>query len=417
MKTIYPAFFDPKLWCEGHLVRLMAAIVSEVQASGSSTVRGTSPVQVVLVGPSLRTWLGGQEVQLDLLSRNWAGDVSVQILLVPNNPKLPGAMAWAERIPLLRTLLRFPVYLESIWRAAKQAEIVHAFSASHSSFLLAPLPACLLGCWLGKKTVIHYHSRRALEHLQDSALARWMLRHIDAIVVPSTYLAGVFQQFGMRATVVPNVVDLTQFPYRPRVPLRPLLLCTRNFDNYCGVDNVVRAFRGIKSAIPAARLSLVGKGKGEQFIRRLIAALRLEDVEFAGAIPRERIHEAYANADIFINASRGDNMPVSILEAFASGLPVASSAAGGIPHMLTHEVNGLLSEVDDYEGLANNVLRLLQDPTLAHALAQNAHESAKKCSWTAVRTRWLEIYESLQRYELAHPGEGIKSATTSSKYL
>jgi len=171
MKTIYPAFFDPKLWCEGHLVRLMAAIVSEVQASGSSTVRGTSPVQVVLVGPSLRTWLGGQEVQLDLLSRNWAGDVSVQILLVPNNPKLPGAMAWAERIPLLRTLLRFPVYLESIWRAAKQAEIVHAFSASHSSFLLAPLPACLLGCWLGKKTVIHYHSRRALEHLQDSALA------------------------------------------------------------------------------------------------------------------------------------------------------------------------------------------------------------------------------------------------------
>jgi glycosyltransferase involved in cell wall biosynthesis len=360
-------------------------------------------VRVVLVGPSLRTWLGGQEVQLDSLARNWVEDVSVQILLVPNNPKLPGAIAGAERIPLLRTLLRFPLYLESVWRAAKQADIVHAFSASHSSFLLAPLPACLVGRWLGKKTLVHYHSCRAREHLQDSALARWMLRHIDAIVVPSTYLADVFQQFGVHVTVVQNVIDLTQFPYRPRVPLRPLLLCTRNFDDYCGVDDVVRAFRRIKSAIPAARLCLVGKGKQEQFIRRLIAELSLEDVELAGAIPRERIHKVYANADIFINASRGDNMPVSILEAFASGLPVASSAAGGIPHMLTHEVTGLLSEVGDYESLANNVLRFLQHPTSAHAWAQNAYESAKHCSWTAVRTRWLEVYESLQRDELANP--------------
>jgi glycosyltransferase involved in cell wall biosynthesis len=374
----------------------MAATVSEVKAPGLSSVRGNSPVRIVLIGPSLRTWLGGQEVQLDALARNWAGDVSVQILLVPNNPKLPGAIAWVERIPLLRTLLRCPLYLESIWRAAKQADIVHAFSASHSSFLLAPLPAILVGRWLGKQTVVHYHSRRAREHLQDSALARWILRHIDAIVVPSTYLADVFREFGMRTTVVPNVVDLAQFSYRPRISLRPLLLCTRNFDDYCGVDDVVRAFRRIKSAIPAARLCLVGKGKQEPFIRRLVAELCLEDVEFAGAILPHQIHGVYANADIFINASRGDNMPVSILEAFASGLPVASSAAGGIPHMLSHEITGLLSEVGDYESLANNVLRFLQDPTLAHALAQNAHEGAKQCSWAAVRTRWLDVYESLQ---------------------
>ncbi len=94
-------------------------------------------------------------------------------------------------------------------------------------------------------------------------------------------------------------------------------------------------------------------------------------------------------------------MPVSILEAFASGLPVVTTAAGGIPYMVTHEVTGLLSEVGDCEGLANNALRLLQDPILAQLLAQNAHEAAKQCSWTAVRTRWLAVYESLQRMELS----------------
>ena len=89
-------------------------------------------------------------------------------------------------------------------------------------------------------------------------------------------------------------------------------------------------------------------------------------------------------------------MPVSILEAFASGLPVTTTAAGGIPHMVDHEVTGLLCEVGDCEGLANNVLRLLQDQPLAQALAHNAHEAVQQCSWTPVRKRWLAVYESLQ---------------------
>ena len=374
----------------------MDASVSEVLAPSIATSGRTSSVKVVLVGPSLRTWLGGQEVQLDSLTGGWTRDSSIQVRLVPNNPRLPTGLGWSERVPLLRTLLRLPVYLTSVWRAAKKTDIVHAFSASHSSFLLAPLPACLVGGWLGKKTLVHYHSRLAQQHLQDSAIARWLLRRLDAIVVPSTYLAEIFAQFGLKATVVPNVVDLAQFPYRPRVPLRPLLLCTRNFDNYCGLDDVIRAFHRLKKTIPAARLCLVGKGKEERFIRRLIAELHLDDVEFSGAISRERIPDMYAKADIFINASRADNMPVSILEAFASGLPVVTTAAGGIPHMVKHEVTGLLSEVGDCEKLANNALRLLQDPLLAQLLEQNAHEAAKQCSWTAVRTLWLAIYESLE---------------------
>jgi L-malate glycosyltransferase len=376
----------------------VAAIISEVQAP-SAKCNQVAAIQVAMVGPSSRTWLGGQEVQLASLIRCWTEDPGVQIVVVPNNPELPHPLGRAELVPVLRTLVRFPIYLKSLWRAAGRADIVHAFSASHSSFLLAPLPACLIGRWRGKQTLVHYHSCRAREHLQDSALARWLLRHTDSIVVPSTYLAEVFQQFGLGVTVVPNVVDVTQFPYRPRIPLHPWLLCTRNLDAYCGVDDVVRAFRHIKAAIPAARLCLVGKGREEPFIRRLIAELHLEDVELAGAIPRNQIHEFYAKSDIFINASRTDNAPVSILEAFASGLPVASSAAGGISHMLTHEVTGLLSEVGDPEGLANNVLRLLHDPTLARELARNAHVAAKQCSWATVRTRWLEVYEGLRQME------------------
>jgi L-malate glycosyltransferase len=374
---------------------MAASITPEVKRHHADAGNRTLPVRVVLVGPSLRTLLGGQEVQLDLLYREWLGDASVEASLVFNNPELPKGLCWVEHVPGLRTLVRFPFYVASLWHETKHAEIVHVFSASHSSFLLAPVPACVVARLLKKKTLIHYHSRRAREHLTDSALARSILQRTDSVVVPSTYLADVFAQFGIDATIVPNTINLTQFSYRPRIPLRSSLLCTRNFDDYCGVDLVVRAFRRIKDAVPGARLRLVGKGKQERWIRALISELRLDDVEFLGPVPRDRIGEIYATSDICINASRGDNMPVSILEAFASGLPVATTAAGGIPHMLKHEVTGLLCEVGDWQGLADNVIRLLGDNELALALAQHAHETVKQYTWAAVRERWLEVYRPL----------------------
>src|SRR5215467_9652522 len=115
------------------------AAITRVQAPAPVIHTQISPVHVALVGPSLHTWLGGQEVQLDSLARCWTRDASVQIVRIPNNPKLPRLLAPAENVPVLRTLLRFPLYLHSVWRGARQAEIVHASSASHSSFLLAPL--------------------------------------------------------------------------------------------------------------------------------------------------------------------------------------------------------------------------------------------------------------------------------------
>jgi glycosyltransferase involved in cell wall biosynthesis len=63
--------------------------------------------------------------------------------------------------------------------------------------------------------------------------------------------------------------------------------------------------------------------------------------------------------------------------------------------MLKHEVTGLLCEVGDWEGLANNVIRLLRDNKLASVLAQNAYETVKQYTWATVRERWLEVYESL----------------------
>src|SRR5207245_8295227 len=88
--------------------------------------------------------------------------------------------------------------------------------------------------------------------------AMFVLSRVDKIVVPSGYLVEVFREFGLSASAVPNIVDLSQFRYRERTPLRPHLVCTRGFSTYYSVDVVVRAFAAVNEEYSAAQLGLVG---------------------------------------------------------------------------------------------------------------------------------------------------------------
>lgn len=357
--------------------------------------RKSPAIRLLLVGPSSQKLLGGQEVQLDQLANDWSEDELVIASAVTYQPNLPSFLEFVEPVPVLRTIVRFPFYMASLWRAISEAEIVHAFSASRSSFLIATLPALLVARLRGRKTIVNYRSSRAFAHLKASAVSRTAISRTDCVVVASQYLANIFQHFGIQAYVVRNTVDLLQFPFHVRRPLRPRLLCTRNFYDCCGVDLVIRAFCKMKETFPEARLWLAGTGPQGPALRRLVQELRLEGVQFAGRVDRDAIGGLYAASDVFINASRNDNAPVSILEAFASGLPVITTAAGGIPEIVEQEVTGLLSEVGDWQGLAENAVRLLRQQALAEELSRRAHEKLQQHSWPVIRNRWLAIYESL----------------------
>jgi glycosyltransferase involved in cell wall biosynthesis len=353
-----------------------------------------SRIRVAFVAPSLR-YVGGQAVQADLLMRNWKADAEVAVRFVPVDPRLPYGLGWVERMPLLRTIVREPLYLLTLWRDLKDIDVAHIFSASYSSFLLAPLPAWCVARLRGKRTLINYRSGECRDHLQGSSVARRVLQRTDRLIVPSGHLVDVLREFGLEAQIVPNIIDRSQFPFRLRSPLRPHLVCTRGFHPYYGVDVVVRAFAEVQRSCPEAQLDLVGSGGLEGEIRALVRQLDLSGVNFLGVASRRDIGRFYDRADIFVNASNLDNMPVSVLEAFASGTPVVTTAPEGMGYIVDHGRTGLLSKPGDAAALAQNVLRVLNDSELATRLARNAFAELGIYSWESVRERWLKVYLGL----------------------
>ena len=368
-------------------------------------------LRVAIVAPSLGI-LGGQAVQADRLVRAWRDDPDVEAWLVPINPVPAPPLKFALDIKYLRTVVTELAYLPRL-RELRHADVVHVFSASYSSFLLAPLPAIVAARLMGRPVILNYRSGEAPDHLRRSALARWTIARVDRNIVPSRFLVDVFQRFGIAASVIPNIVDVDRLRYRVRDPLRAHLLSTRNFDVHYDVACTVRAFRLVQDRWPDARLTLVGGGPLEKELRALVDRLQLRHVTFAGRVSPDDIAAFYAAADIYVQSPVLDNMPTSVIEAYASGLPVVSTEAGGVPAILMHGRDGLLAPPGDHDRLADRVLTLLDDPRYARRLAENAYAIARRCTWPAVRGQWLEAYHSVLSETAVAPG-GASSAPTTS---
>jgi glycosyltransferase involved in cell wall biosynthesis len=359
----------------------------------ASDAAGAAWPTLCLVGP-LPPPSGGMANQCEQLVRLLGQEGATVIQVRTNAPYRP---AWVGRLPVVRALFRLLPYLAALWSGIGRAQVVHVFANSGWAWHLLAWPAVLVARWRGLPLIINYRGGLLDEFL--STAPRWVrssLASVSLRVVPSRFLLGVFGRHGLAAEIIPNIIDLSRFT--PRHPAgfgaAPHLIVTRNLEPIYDIGSALRAFAQVRQRFPGARLTVAGTGPDLPMLQALAQELGVAPaVHFAGRIANENIASLYAQADLVLNPSTADNMPISILESLASGVPVVSTDAGGIPDLVQHELSALLVPVGDAAALAAAALRVLTDPALAASLRENGLSEVQRFSWHLVREQWRSAYQ------------------------
>lgn len=348
-----------------------------------------------LVGP-LPPPFGGMGNQLRQLYRLLSEEEGIEVTVVQTNGEYwPRFMGKARGI---RTFFRLLPYVTRLWRMTGQVDIVHVFANSGWSWQLFAAPAIWIAALRGVPSIVNYRGGEAESYLRRSiGRVRPSMRRASAIVVPSGFLQAVFSRFGIEARVIPNIVDLDRF-YPSEVPPTgaPHLVIARNLEPIYGIETAIRAMPPLVEEFPGIRLSIAGSGPQETELKSLVARLGLEDaVRFTGRLSPDQIAATYRSAHILLNPTTVDNMPNSLLEAMASGLPIVTTNVGGIPYVVEDGVTALFVRPGDSEAMAGRVRDLLTDDALPGRLVQKGLRTVRQYAWPEVREKWLGLYAEM----------------------
>jgi glycosyltransferase involved in cell wall biosynthesis len=348
---------------------------------------------VLLVAPSAPPY-GGMQLQADLLKKLLDAEQGFFVTALASNPAFPRYLRFLEILRGVRPFARAVVFCFRFWRELEQIDVVHVMAASWLYFFLVVYPAVCLSRLRGKPVIVNYRGGEAGSFLSIwGRLARPAFRMADLVTAPSRFLKQILESHArVPVSVVPNVVNLSAFRYRQRTDLKPTILVTRHLEKIYDLESVLRAFRRIQERRPDACLWIAGTGGQEGYLRSLVSAWSLRNVRFLGQVSHEELPAVYDQCDIFLNASRVDNFPGALLEASASGLVVVTTNAGGIPYIYEQGKNALLVERGDYEGLALEVERVLEEPTLAFNLTTAALALVRQFEWKNVGESLRESY-------------------------
>jgi 1,2-diacylglycerol 3-alpha-glucosyltransferase len=225
----------------------------------------------------------------------------------------------------------------------------------------------------------------------------------DLVIAPSFGIKRVLRELGVQKEirVVPNGIDLE----RIRHPATEITRAELGIDDdasvliYCGrlgpeknVDFLLEAFRGVSEAVPGAHLVLVGGGPAAPRLQE--QACTCERVHFVGQVPYGAVAGYLAIADVFVTASVTEVHPLSVIEAIASGLPVAAIRSPGIEDTIRNRIDGYLSS-ENLCSYTAMLVKILMEPGPRRIMARNALERSSDYDIRTTATIMLEEYERL----------------------
>lgn len=227
-----------------------------------------------------------------------------------------------------------------------------------------------------------------------------LLKHAKVVTTPSVYLKEKMQPYYHgELRVLPNPLEISFYAYRQRVKPKPTLIWLRAFHQMYNPMLALKVLEKLAQDIPNVTLTMIGPDKGDnsrEAVEQMAKDLGIyEHLELVGGVPRHEVPKLLAQGDIFLNTTRIDNTPISVIEAMACGLCVISTAVGGIPYLLTDEIDALLTPADDSNQMVKAVKRILDEPNLAEKLSDAGRKKAEQFDWSVVLPQWENLLEEV----------------------
>lgn len=347
-------------------------------------------VRLGLVGP-LPPPSGGMANQTQQLARLLGGEgLDVEVVQV-NAPYRPAAV---QKWRGVRAVFRLVPYLVRLWRAAGRVQLIHVMANSGWAWHLFAAPAVWIGWLRHVPVIVNYRGGEADAFLTRQL--RWVrptLRRTSKVVVPSGFLEAVFRNRDVAVEIVPNIIDLSRFFPLSRAAAQAHVVVTRNLEDIYDIPTALRAFALIRQQLPDSRMTVAGSGPRLVALQQLCNTMGIaSSVRFTGRLDNEAVAQLYRTADLMINPSLADNMPISVLEAMASGVPVVSTNVGGVPYLVRDGTEALLVPPGDAAAIAQASLKLLQDRELASRFVSAGLHAARRYTWSEVKPRLFAVY-------------------------
>lgn len=226
--------------------------------------------------------------------------------------------------------------------------------------------------------------------------AQSIVNHAYRTIIPSLYLHSHLKQFNIpRVEIIPNTIELHHYTFKKRTHFRPKLLWVRSLAQIYNPEMAIEVLAVLKKEFPEAQLTMVGPFKdiSKVAMQQLIDTYHVE-IQLTGKLEKSKWIALASEFDIFINTTTIDNMPVSVIEAMALGLPVVSTNVGGIPFLIEHEKTGLLVDSNDSIGMVEAIKKCLHDCTFATRISEEANNQVQNVDWNVVKHQWIHLFES-----------------------